>query len=127
MEVVFGRGPYLAPIKQRTGDRSVADENCLSCWMVKHGSYFSEIYFDTDASFEAFTAVMFHVEVFWIVTPCNVVGYQRFRGVTTRNTSTWNLFWYYPHTYVQLSRLVFYLHELITKLLFDVCHKSPVR
>jgi len=33
------------------------------------------------ASFEAFAAVMFHVEVFWIVTPCSiVVGYQRFRG-----------------------------------------------
>jgi len=32
-------------------------------------------------SFEAFTAVMFQVEVFWVVTPCNVVvGYQRFRG-----------------------------------------------
>jgi len=31
-------------------------------------------------SFEAFTAVMFQVEVFWVVTPCNVVvGYQRFR------------------------------------------------
>jgi len=29
-------------------------------------------------SFEAFTAVMFQVEVFWVVTPCNVVvGYQR--------------------------------------------------
>jgi hypothetical protein len=33
------------------------------------------------ASFEAFTGVMFHVEVFWIVTPCSVVvGYQGFRG-----------------------------------------------
>jgi len=32
-------------------------------------------------SFEAFTAVMFQVEVFWVVTPCNVVvGYQRFGG-----------------------------------------------
>jgi hypothetical protein len=26
------------------------------------------------AHFEAFTAVMFQVEVFWVVTPCNVVG-----------------------------------------------------
>jgi len=34
----------------------------------------TEIYF---ASFEAFTATMFEVEVFWVVTPCNVVvGYQ---------------------------------------------------
>jgi hypothetical protein len=33
------------------------------------------------ASVEAFTAVMFQVEVFWIMTPCNVVvGYQRFGG-----------------------------------------------
>jgi hypothetical protein len=32
-------------------------------------------------NFEAFTEVMFQVEVFRIVTPCSVVvGYQRFRG-----------------------------------------------
>jgi hypothetical protein len=31
------------------------------------------------ASFEAFTTVMFQVEV-CVVTPCSVVGYQRFRG-----------------------------------------------
>jgi hypothetical protein len=37
--------------------------------------------FDSDASFEGFKAVMFQVEVFWVVTPCNVVGgYRRFRG-----------------------------------------------
>jgi hypothetical protein len=31
--------------------------------------------------FGAFTAVMFNVEVFWVVTPCSVVvGYQHFRG-----------------------------------------------
>jgi hypothetical protein len=35
----------------------------------------------SDESFEVFTAVMFQVEVFWAVTPCNVVvGYQPFRG-----------------------------------------------
>jgi hypothetical protein len=35
----------------------------------------------TLASFETFTAVMFQVEVFWIVTPCSVVvGYRRFGG-----------------------------------------------
>jgi hypothetical protein len=35
----------------------------------------------TVANFEAFTAVMFQVEVFWVVTPCGVVvGYRRFRG-----------------------------------------------
>jgi len=34
-----------------------------------------------DASFEFFTAVIFQVEVFWMVTPCSVViGYQRFGG-----------------------------------------------
>jgi hypothetical protein len=27
----------------------------------------------TDASFEAFSAVMFQVEVSWVVTPCSVV------------------------------------------------------
>jgi hypothetical protein len=32
------------------------------------------------ASFEAFTAVMVQVVVFWVMTPCSVVvGYQRFR------------------------------------------------
>jgi len=31
--------------------------------------------------FEAFTAVMFQAEVFWVVMPCSiVVGYQRFGG-----------------------------------------------
>jgi hypothetical protein len=31
--------------------------------------------------FEAFTVVMFKVEVFWVVMPCSVmVGYQHFRG-----------------------------------------------
>jgi len=33
------------------------------------------------ASFEAFTAVLFQVDVIWVETPCSVVvGYQRFRG-----------------------------------------------
>jgi hypothetical protein len=32
------------------------------------------------ASFEAFTATMFQVEVFWVMTSCSVVGgYQRVR------------------------------------------------
>jgi hypothetical protein len=36
---------------------------------------------DTGASFEAFTAVMFQVEVLWNVIPCRVVvGYQYFSG-----------------------------------------------
>jgi len=30
--------------------------------------------------FEAFTAVMFQVEVFWVVTQCSVVKQERFRG-----------------------------------------------
>jgi hypothetical protein len=32
-----------------------------------------------NARFEVFTAVKIQVEVFWFVTPCDVVGYQRFR------------------------------------------------
>jgi len=33
-----------------------------------------------NTSFEAFTTVMFQVDVFWIVTPCSfVTGHQRFR------------------------------------------------
>jgi hypothetical protein len=31
-------------------------------------------------SFEVFTVLMFQVEVFWVVMPCGVVGYQHFRG-----------------------------------------------
>jgi hypothetical protein len=38
------------------------------------------IYFLFDASFEAFTAAMFQVEIFWAMTPRCVVGYHRFRG-----------------------------------------------
>jgi hypothetical protein len=34
-----------------------------------------------NASLEAFTSVMFQVEVFWYVLPCSImVVYQRFRG-----------------------------------------------
>jgi hypothetical protein len=34
-----------------------------------------------DTSFEAFTVMMFQVEVFWVVTLCSVVvGHQRFKG-----------------------------------------------
>jgi hypothetical protein len=34
-----------------------------------------------EASFKALTAVMFQVEIFWVVTPCSaVVGYRRFGG-----------------------------------------------
>jgi len=33
------------------------------------------------ATFEVFTAVKIHVEIFWVVTACNdMVWYQRFRG-----------------------------------------------
>jgi len=32
------------------------------------------------AGFEALTVVMFQVEIFWVVTPCSVVGYLCFRG-----------------------------------------------
>jgi hypothetical protein len=34
----------------------------------------------TVEKFQAFTAVKIQVEVFWIVTPCSDVGYQRFGG-----------------------------------------------
>jgi hypothetical protein len=45
----------------------------------------------TDQSFEAFTAVMSQVEVFWVVTPCSVVvGYQRFRGPKLINSKRVN-------------------------------------
>jgi hypothetical protein len=37
---------------------------------------------EEEISFETFMAVVFQVEVFRLVTPCNVVvGYQRFRGL----------------------------------------------
>jgi hypothetical protein len=36
---------------------------------------------DLDANFDAFTAVLFPVEVFWVVASNSVaVGYQRFEG-----------------------------------------------
>jgi len=39
-----------------------------------------------DASSEAFTAVMFHVDVFCVMTPCCVVlGHQRFRRPICRS------------------------------------------
>jgi hypothetical protein len=38
------------------------------------------VYF-LNLSFEVFTAVMFQVDVFWVMTLCSVVvGYQRFGG-----------------------------------------------
>jgi hypothetical protein len=30
--------------------------------------------------FDVFTTVEIQVEVFWVVTPCSVVGYRRLRG-----------------------------------------------
>jgi len=37
--------------------------------------------FAKNARFEALTAVMFQIEVFWVVTPCSdVVGYRHFGG-----------------------------------------------
>jgi hypothetical protein len=35
---------------------------------------------EDDTSFEVLTGVRFPVGVFWAVTPCIVVGYQRFEG-----------------------------------------------
>jgi len=45
-------------------------EKLISCYYY----LFSNI---CDISFEVFTAVKIQVEVFWVVTPCSVVGYQR--------------------------------------------------
>jgi hypothetical protein len=39
-----------------------------------------------DASFEAFMAVMFQIEFFWVVTPCSVVA-ATLQGVTTQKNS----------------------------------------
>jgi hypothetical protein len=45
------------------------------------GTPFTFTFISPNASFEAFTAVMFQVAVFWVVKPCSVVvGYRRFRG-----------------------------------------------
>jgi hypothetical protein len=42
---------------------------------------FSPFTISLKVSFEDFTAMMFHGEVFCVMTPCSVVvGYQRFRG-----------------------------------------------
>jgi hypothetical protein len=45
----------------------------------------------TDLNFEAYRAVMFQVEVFWVVTPCSVVvGFRRFRGPCHNTTRRHN-------------------------------------
>jgi hypothetical protein len=50
------------------------------------------------ASFEAFTAVMFQVEVFCVVKPCSVVvGDQRFRGPCCLHLDGEVLFPWYQH------------------------------
>jgi hypothetical protein len=38
-------------------------------------------------SFEALTAVMFQVEVFWLMTPCSVVGEEKMGTAWTSETS----------------------------------------
>jgi len=51
---------------------SLKQKNCLKC---------SYLLFDPCATFETFTAVMFQVDIFWVVTSYNiVVRYQCFRG-----------------------------------------------
>jgi len=37
-------------------------------------------------SFEALTAVMFQVEVFWLMTPCSVVGEEKMGTAWTSET-----------------------------------------
>jgi len=52
-----------------------------------------------ELSSKAFAAVIFQVDVFWIVTPCNVVvGYQRFRSLCLPNLLVWPLKCWYPTT-----------------------------
>jgi len=42
-------------------------------------------------NFEAFTAAMFQIEVFWIVTPCSVmVRYRRFGAAMLPPSSGWS-------------------------------------
>jgi len=54
------------------------------CFLLPQGEMAVKCRFpieNPDGSFETFTAVMFQVEVFWVMTLCNVVvGYQRFIG-----------------------------------------------
>jgi hypothetical protein len=57
----------------------------MSAWgvdveLLKEGKQMQPLRFHV-AGFEVLTAVMLQVEVFWVVTPCNiVVGYQCFGG-----------------------------------------------
>jgi hypothetical protein len=81
-----------------------------------------------NAIFEAFTAVMFQVEMFLVVTPCSVVlGYQRFRGprclrlqgkVTGMGENS------FPLTLVALAAWSLPLHFLLAS---STCRPSPVR
>jgi len=43
----------------------------LQCWgfSISFSKNFLQV--QQDANFEAFTVIMFHVEVFWVVTPCS--------------------------------------------------------
>jgi len=41
----------------------------------------------SNSSFQTFTAVMYQVEVFFVVTQCSDVGYQRFGGPPHQSTS----------------------------------------
>jgi hypothetical protein len=77
--------------------------SCVDSSVVFQQQHMFSFLYILSASFEAFTAVMFQVEIFWGVMPCSVVvGYQRFRGpcclhlqgVTTQKTSTLNSFSY---------------------------------
>jgi hypothetical protein len=61
-EIDYAKLVYKTPRTHRLADRDVLLMNCRTY-------------------FEAFTVMMFQVEVYWVVTPCSVVvGYQRFRG-----------------------------------------------
>jgi hypothetical protein len=58
-------------IKQRTGNRNFEQDNLKRIRKV--------------STFEIYTAMKIQVEVFWVVTPCSDVGYQRFGGPCSIN------------------------------------------
>jgi hypothetical protein len=56
-------------------------------------------------SFETFTSVTFQMEVFWVMTPCNVVvGYQLFRGPCR---------YIYIYIFPRVCKFALYLHMLL--------------
>jgi hypothetical protein len=92
-----------------TPPSSAKVKNWCSCTFTSQYVFMVWCLIKQDTSFETSAAVMFQVEVLWVVTPYSVVvGYHRFRcpfclhlqgevtsetslhGVTTQKTSTWS-------------------------------------